>query len=126
MNMLMGIIVYLIHGLLFGYAARRVSEYRGEPDGFWWGFWLGWIGLLVVIFRNQTTQEISTSLPGSTMRQSWLCCRCGARNPSGKDQCQSCGTPKETFISTRICASCGAKNKAANQKCFACGHSFEN
>jgi len=123
--MLMGIIVYLIHGLLFGYAARRVSEYRGEPDGFWWGFWLGWIGLLVVIFRKLSMQELQTSLPGSSVRQSWLCSKCGARNPAGKEHCQSCGTLKETLNPTKFCDSCGAKNKAANKSCFACGYSFE-
>lgn len=32
--MLLAIILYLLHALLFGYAARRVAEYRNQPDGF--------------------------------------------------------------------------------------------
>jgi len=121
MIMLIAIILYLIHGLLFGYAARRVSEYRGEADGFWWGFWLGWLGLIVVIFRKPATQEIPASPRGSSVRQSWLCSKCGARNPCGKEQCQSCGASRKTPDPTKACAACGARNKAGNESCFACG-----
>ena len=65
--MLFAIILYLLHAALFGYAARRVTEYRNQPDGFWWGFWLGGIGLLVVIFRNDGQNEIRTAPPGSSI-----------------------------------------------------------
>lgn len=124
--MLIAVIGYLIHGLIFGYAARRVSEYRGQPDGFWWGFWLGGIGLLIVIFRKAAAQEIPTSPPGSSMRQSWLCSKCGARNPSGRELCQSCTSPRDMPAPVKTCPGCGAKNKAANANCFACGQPFEN
>lgn len=124
--MFMAIIIYLIGGLIFGSAARRVSEYRAEPDGFWWGFWLGGIGLLIVIFRRSAVEEVHTAPPGSSARQSWLCSQCGARNPAGREQCQSCSAMRDAPNPTRNCPACGAKNKALNANCFACGHSFEN
>lgn len=126
MNMLAAIIMYLLGALVFGYAARRVSEYRGEPDAFWWGFWLNWVGLLIVIFRHNAGQEMRTTAPGSTLRQSWLCPKCGARNPAGREQCQSCSAQRHMPASIRHCPACGAKNKATNSQCFACGRSFEN
>ena len=125
MNVLTAIILYLLGAIVFGYAARRVSEYRGESDGFWWGFWLNWLGLLIVIFRRSAGQEISTAPPGS-LRQSWLCSKCGARNPAGREQCQSCLAQRHVASPMHHCPSCGAKNKATNSQCFACGHSFEN
>jgi len=124
--MLAAIILYLLHAVLFGYAARRVTEYRSQPDGFWWGFWLGGIGLLVVIFRSNEQTEIRTAPPGSSIRQSWNCVKCGARNPVGKESCQSCGTSRNAPDPVKNCPFCGAKNKAANTTCFACGQAFEN
>ena len=94
--MLAAIILYLLHAVLFGYAARRVTEYREQPDGFWWGFWLGAFGLLMIIFRSPVSAEIRTEAPGSSIRQSWLCSKCGANN------------------------------KPANATCFACGQAFQN
>lgn len=124
--MLLAIILYLLHALLFGYAARRVAEYRNQPDGFWWGFWLGALGLLIVVFRSDGQTEVRTAPPGSSIRQSWRCSKCGARNPVGKEKCQSCGASKKLPETVKVCPACGAKNKAVNNHCFACGHSFEN
>lgn len=99
--MIAAILIYLLRGALFGWAARRVSEYRSEPDGFWWGFWLGSIGLLFVIFRKPSLQEVKSTPPGSSIRQSWLCTKCGARNPVGKERCQSCTAPKSIPTSAK-------------------------
>ncbi len=124
--MFFAMLLYLLHAVLFGYACRRVTEYRAQSDGFWWGFWLGALGLLFVIFRSDNQSEICTAPPGSSIRQSWRCPKCDALNPVGKGNCQSCGASKEERVPTKICLSCGAKNKAHNARCFACGGSFEN
>jgi len=121
MNMLWAIIVYLIGGLFFGYAARRVSEYREMPDGFWWGFWLGWLGLFIVIFRKPAA-TVAVGTPG----RNWRCVKCGTYNSEGRERCQTCGASCDAPDPTKICSSCGAKNKAVNASCFACGHSFES
>ena len=124
--MLVAIIFYLLHAVLFGYAARRVTEYRSQPDGFWWGFWLGGLGLLVVIFRSNEQTEIRTAPPGSSIRRSWRCVQCGARNPVGKENCQSCGASRNAPDPVKNCPFCSAKNKAVNTTCFVCGRAFEN
>lgn len=124
--MLLAMILHLAGSLIFAGAARRVSEYRGEPDGFWWGFWLNWIGLLIVIFRRSAVQAVRPAPAGSSVRQSWLCGKCGARNPGGCEQCQSCRTMRDAPVRMRHCPACGARNKAANTHCFACGLTFEN
>lgn len=123
--MIAAIILYLIHAVLFGFAARRVAEYRQQPDGFWWGFWLGALGLLLVVFRPDHRMEVRSVSSGSTIRQSWHCAKCGARNPAGRENCQSCGASRAVPAAFKHCPSCGAKNKAANTDCFACGYLFE-
>ena len=48
-------VIYLIVMLAvacgFGYATKRINENRGRQGGFWWGFFLGVIGILIVALR---------------------------------------------------------------------------
>lgn len=45
------LISILVYSLIFGFASRSVVKSKGYPSnenhGFAWGFWLGWIGLIV-------------------------------------------------------------------------------
>ena len=123
--MLMAIIIWLLHAALFGCAARRVSEYRNLPDGFWWGFWLGVPGLLIVIFKTADAPENSLQAAGSVSAERWRCCKCGTCNSEGRLRCQTCGAACDMPDPVKICFSCGAKNRAANTNCFACGKPFE-
>lgn len=128
------ILVYTIQGIIFGAITRYVADSKGYDGGFWWGFFLGIIGLLVVGFRpNQTAQPASSAssaywdnlqdnASGSTKHAMWRCV-CGTENPVTLSYCTRCRrTRKETDTGTREkCPHCGAMNRSDNATCFACG-----
>lgn len=46
-----GIIVVLIYSLVCGFVSKAINNNRGKDGGFWWGFFLGVIGIVVVAVR---------------------------------------------------------------------------
>ena len=46
-----GIIIALIYGLVCGFVCKSINNNRGRDGGFWWGFFLGVIGIIVVAVR---------------------------------------------------------------------------
>lgn len=47
------IIVSVLIGCLWGAATFTINQNKGYwNNGFWWGFWLGWIGLVVVLCKS--------------------------------------------------------------------------
>ena len=50
-SMTVALIVYLVIACIFGLVTKRVNENRGREGGFWWGFFLGVIGIVVVAIR---------------------------------------------------------------------------
>ena len=47
-GMLIGMLIWRV---ILGLVARRVSKNRGRKGGFWWGFFLGMIGIIVEAVR---------------------------------------------------------------------------
>lgn len=47
----MVVVMYLIFAIIFGFIAKHISSGRGMEGGFWWGFFLGIIGIIVVAVR---------------------------------------------------------------------------
>ena len=47
-SMLIGLLVWRI---ILGLVSRRVSKNRGRRGGFWWGFFLGVVGIIVEAVR---------------------------------------------------------------------------
>ena len=47
-SLLIGLLVWRI---ILGLVSRRVSKNRGRKGGFWWGFFLGFIGIIVEAVR---------------------------------------------------------------------------
>ena len=45
------LVIYLIVGLVCGFVSKSINENRGGEGGFWWGFLLGVIGIVVVAVR---------------------------------------------------------------------------
>lgn len=44
-------VVWLIGSIIFGCVAKHIASSRGMDGGFWWGFFLWFIGLIVVACR---------------------------------------------------------------------------
>lgn len=62
---------YLLVGLIFGAITKKMGETKGYTNQFWWGFFLGIIGLIVVAVRPDMNQKIIVQqVPQQTNQQS--------------------------------------------------------
>lgn len=61
---LIGVVIF---GLIWGFVCKAVVRSKGYPDemnkGFWWGFFLGWIGLIVCAVKPQYSQPFQQYNP---------------------------------------------------------------
>ena len=93
------IISTLILGIIFGCITKTINENKGYDGGFAWGFWLGWIGLIVVACRpnNVVPTKNPEDNSGNTKVLStggWKCHKCKRVNASYVTTC-ICGLSKE-------------------------------
>ncbi len=136
------IIGLVLQGLLFGFVAQHIAESKGYSTGFAWGFWLSWIGLLVVVARPNLVVPVQTEngsrlmhlaeiMPDSranTVQETRWQCSCGTKNPAGAAVCQSCRQPRnrtERYYEKVRCPHCGAMTRKENRLCFACNKPWE-
>ncbi len=91
------LIALLIGCCGWGFVTKKVGENRGHYDCFWWGFWLGPIGLIVVLTKpnNITSYQRRPTYDTQTDREKlnqgyWKCSRCGKLNPPYYTSCD-CG-----------------------------------
>ena len=52
------VVIYLIVVLFWGNITMIITQKRGMKGGFWWGFFLNIIGVLIVIFRPNDHPQI--------------------------------------------------------------------
>ena len=45
------LITILVVQIVFGLITKKINNNRGREGGFWWGFFLGVIGIIVVAVR---------------------------------------------------------------------------
>lgn len=113
------VIGYLINGIIFGLITQYVANSKGYDGGFWWGFFLGLIGLLVVGFRPSIEQPASPSYTESRYSQEerernildnggWKC-DCGKVNFDYVSTCH-CGRNKREVLAKRYEAEEQAKH----------------
>ena len=121
----------LIAAIIFGMVTKYIAESKGYDGGFWWGFFLGIIGILVVGFRP----DIKTStysdgpmyggalssggtLSGYAPKQGWKCSNCGTFNSEHLDYCPIC---RKKRVEDIRCPHCGAMNNYTRVECVLCG-----
>ena len=110
---------------IFGLITKHVAESKGYEGGFWWGFWLGIIGLLVVGLRpNRTTNApmYGGALQGVNSSNATWTCVCGAQNRTGLNYCPVCRRTLQEAGGGRDvrCPHCGAMNNAKRELCVIC------
>lgn len=98
--------IFVGQGVLFGFATDRIIENKGYDESwFWWGFFFGFIALLVALSKpeNYRTQMVTSSehplLRKSTETDTmnnggWRCYYCNSLNASIVTSC-ACGKNKE-------------------------------
>ena len=103
---LLGIIIV---GCIFGAVTKTMNENKGYYGGFWWGFFLGWIGIVVIACKKENVSgnhyyesEADRALSSYAaeknnqnlmMQGGWRCLECGRTNASYVTTC-ICGIPK--------------------------------
>jgi len=105
MDIFFYIIGVVIWGLIWGFATLHVNESKGYDGGFWLGFFLGFIGLIIVACKANNSYKndyASSILLSEVTKESndrrllasggWKCTRCGRVNPSYTGTCGCGGT----------------------------------
>ena len=91
------LIVRIAVGCLFGMLTKHINESKGHFGGFAWGFWLHWIGVVVVACKEPAYRPVRESVirpleeeiaPPNTWK-----CRCGRYNAMYVSTC-ACGLGK--------------------------------
>lgn len=100
---LWGLLVYVIGIFLsiaiwfaFGFASQAINENKGYEGGFWWGFLLGWVGIIVVALKTPVDNTVYRPVSYSPPPDSWKC-RCGRCNAPYVSSCV-CGVTKSEAI----------------------------
>lgn len=93
-------LIALILAPVFGLITYKINDAKGYYGGFWWGFFLGIIGVIIVACKpkyrppyiydfNEETQEKKIISDGG-----WKCNKCGRVNPNYTGTC-ACGVSKQ-------------------------------
>ncbi|MBQ9838854.1 MAG: SHOCT domain-containing protein [Oscillospiraceae bacterium] len=109
---LISIIISLVVGIIFGCITKGINENKGYDGGFAWGFWLGWIGIIVVACRQPCvyTPTESIIVPAKNAVQT-VSAPPGQIDASGSWRCR-CGRVNARFVSS--CA-CGLSKREATE-----------
>lgn len=100
----------IIDGLIFGFVTKKIGENKGYDNQFWWGFWLGVIGVIVVavkpdnissgyVSQNHENHEYDERLHALANgheyapRETWQCWNCRRTNADYVTTCL-CGVKK--------------------------------
>ena len=81
---------------VLGAATKKINESKGYFGGFAWGFWLGVIGLLVVLCRSEALYTPTESIIVSTEQVNY------EPAPQGGWTC-TCGRGNAQYVSTCVC-----------------------
>ena len=90
-------------GCVFGAITHAIQDSKGYSEtGFWWGFWLGWIGIIVVAckpnindyyYSKRTGNGPSPMVTSATVPQGGWRCSCGRTHAGYVSSCV-CGLNK--------------------------------
>lgn len=104
---LVSLFISIVVRIIFGCITKGINENKGYDGGFAWGFWLGWIGIIVVACRQpcvytptesiiapaKRATQTSNELPGQIDASVNWRCRCGRVNARFVSSC-ACGLGK--------------------------------
>ena len=87
-------VVQIVIACVWGFVTKCINEDKGYEGGFAWGFWLGFIGVIVVACKSDNRRwDIYSKI---TDRYSWQCAFCNRINPGHKILCECGKTENES------------------------------
>lgn len=118
--MIGAVIGIIIWGVIWGAATQTVVYNKGyEENWFWWGFFFGFIALLVALSKPQlySTGPLSPQLAREaeerrTMEAGGWKCVCGRLNPSYTGTC-ACGRSRQAVLAAAAAGPAEEKEGAA-------------
>lgn len=95
------IIIAIIWGCVWGAATNAVIQNKGyDENWFWWGFFFGFIALLVALTKPdnkhdyyQVPTHLTHAAENIVPKNGWKCIKCGRGNSSYVGTC-ACGNSK--------------------------------
>lgn len=128
------IIYYAISGFVFGFVCNAILKDKGygtdeNPNyGFWWGFFLGVLGLVVCCCKQRLEKDIDNKEKNEAKQKVeddyWICPQCSSRINICFSEC-SCGYKNEIEEKkTWECPICGTNNLEDNKECQ-CGYRID-
>lgn len=124
----------IILRVMDGFITLAINRRKGYDGGFWWGFLLGNIGIIIVACRARVEPEYSSSsqsdshqspqstlVPTASEKPVWICVKCGKENGLLSKFCAEC---EERRHYKWICANCGKENAPEIKFCSECGNEY--
>ena len=107
------LITTIIVSIVFGFITKAITSSRGGEGGFWWGFFLNVIGIIVVAVRpmdTKPTNQYSSANSNSLDPERWSNAAFNSLPPNGWT-CSACG---KTHYAYESGCSCGASRFASS------------
>lgn len=120
----------LIICFTFGSITKHISEKKGYEDGFAWGFWLNFIGIIVVAckpdIRSNKPQEYESMFSQTQIKDKVWQCICGQENSDKLNYCVHCHRDRFNDQEEIMkCPYCGEINNKSNTTCSACHNNLQ-
>lgn len=107
------LLIYVINGFFWGIICHFVAKTKNN-SGFWWGFLLGLIGLIVVACASPKEQELNYE------KQKFDDLDDDKGDTEANEELIN-----ETATMLKRCPQCGAEMQASLNECYRCGYCFD-
>lgn len=98
MGPLMFILSIIIRSVL-GFISQTINENKGYEGGFWWGFLLGTIGIIVVALKEEHYYRPDYNEARPLVK--WKCEKCGLTNYTEACSCGNTKTTNDAIIAVK-------------------------
>lgn len=96
-ELLIYLIISFVIACIFGAITKTINENKGYEGGFAWGFWLSWIGIIIVSCKEPVRTQHKATPSQVASSDGWEC-KCGRYHPSYISTCP-CGINRRDLIS---------------------------
>ena len=136
-----GLIIGMIEAVVFGLITQAINEKKGYDGGFWWGFFLGVIGIIVVamkepyynvsyvphgggVYKAPNAGRLPIDKDAPVPAGGWRCV-CGRAHHPYESSC-ACGQNKRAVLDGTVTAPVYAEPMVPQDWVCTCGRAHES